>query len=177
VAQRTDVERNRSSSSLRARRFARDRTLPTLSALALLLAALAGGCGDVTCKAPLVNCLGACRDLMNDAMNCSFCGGVCAADRVCQGGKCVVPSCATGLTTCSLLCVNLATDSNNCGACGTVCAAGTTCQASACAASVGCATGYTSCGGVCRFLAADPTNCGACGMVCPSGVCTNSVCQ
>lgn len=41
-----------------------------------------------TCAAGLVDCGGACVDVLTDAANCGACGNACAADETCFGGAC-----------------------------------------------------------------------------------------
>jgi hypothetical protein len=63
--------------------------------------------------------LGACLDVMNNALNCGSCGNACPAGSVCSGGTC---GCSTsGQMLCGSACVDVSSDPQNCGACGQPC--------------------------------------------------------
>jgi hypothetical protein len=113
------------------------------------------GC-TITCPTGFTRCGTGCVDLANDAANCGSCRNACAANEVCQGGRCV---CAPPSSLCGGACC--APGSVCCG--GACCAPGSVCCGGAC-----CAPGSMCCGvpGVCGSPCPDGIHC------CPSGKCT-----
>ncbi|AKV04600.1 Tryptophan synthase alpha chain [Labilithrix luteola] len=121
-----------------------------------------------------------CRDgcetvLASDPENCGSCGNKCAADQVCDQGRCI---CDATQTRCGFDCVDLQSDPLNCGACGNACPGrvdpmsgrgSPTCVLGRC--SYSCAPGFADCdhrieNGCEVDLMTDPLHCGACGAQC-----------
>lgn len=129
-----------------------------------------GTCQVSTCNGGFGNCdanaaNGCETNLQTTAAHCGACGAACAANFVCQGGRCVCDAnsdCASGQACCNGACVDIRSNAANCGACGAVCASGQSC-----------------CSGTCKNLATDINNCGGCGRACGdnSDRCTNGACR
>ena len=120
--------------------------------------------------------LDACVDTRSDPDNCGACGTACAADEVCELGRCAT-ACSGRLRACRRSCVDVTSDPDNCGACGTSCASTFgVCSLAACAA--GCAATLTACGSACVDTRSNDAHCGACGIRCAAGLtCTDGACR
>ncbi len=127
----------------------------------------------LSCTGGLVKCDGECRDVLNDARSCGFCGNQCPLGEVCEIGRCG-KLCPSGQTNCFGECANLKSSGTHCGVCGKSCREDQVCFAGGCT----CPSGSTICNGVCANLTEDPENCGSCGTVCNATVqqCAASVC-
>jgi hypothetical protein len=115
---------------------------------------VSGVCGMDSCKDGFQSCDGndanGCEvNVLNDKLNCNFCGNVCGllnASSNCQAGVCTVASCNSGFKDCNASMpgceTNLQTDINHCGDCNKPCqfdnaaasCSGGQCQLGACAA-------------------------------------------
>ena len=98
---------------------------------------------EPACAPGLVDCYGACLDILSDHEHCGACGHACEPIEVCADGECRF-ECPPGSTRCGGSCVNTDSDPRNCGSCGNVCTAGVhadpVCEGGEC--SVLCHPGY-----------------------------------
>ena len=81
----------------------------------------AGPAGSTSCRQNEAQCGTVCANLRTDAKNCGTCGTACAANEVCDLGRCAA-GCSTGLTQCGQSCIETSSDPANCGACAKACA-------------------------------------------------------
>lgn len=122
-----------------------------------------------------------CFDLQNDPAHCGQCATTCAAEQVCNKGKCAA-SCPKGLVGCDGTCIDPKTNNLHCGATdgcngpaagqqcpfGTMCVNGTCRGQDAGASDAKAADGSSDGGDSCASrVLVDPNNCGQCGNVCP----------
>lgn len=127
-----------------------------------------GGSGgrEGTCPGELVECGGACTDVVHDPQHCGACGTTCPPEQICNEGQCTV-LCAGGTTKCGDACIDTMNDPANCGMCSNTCSLDQFCSEGQC--SNHCAGDSTLCGSSCVSLMSDTDNCGACGESCAAG--------
>lgn len=139
-------------------------------------ACVSGACVLQSCVSGRGNCDGnaanGCEtDLTASAANCTACGVVCPAPRICSNG-CGF-SCSGGQTLCGMNCITTATDPLNCGGCGRNCVlphATAGCSSGACTVAH-CDSGWADCdnmasNGCEENIGTDVGNCGGCRLTC-----------
>src|SRR5690606_277036 len=147
------------------------------------------------CRAPAVECGGACVDTRVDPSHCGACGVGCESPDfgvgVCVEGNCTFQCVSPLYADCDGKAANgcetyLPADPAHCGACGQACPDYSAlhrvavCSSGACAPGA-CMEGYEDCNGQpadgCEIdLRSDPQNCGACGSDCQGRLCVEANC-
>lgn len=128
-------------------------------------------CQASSCACPVGRtfCAGACVLTASDPRHCGGCAGAggtaCAANQVCNGGKCELSCSEPTPTQCGQSCVDLQTNSSHCKVCDQACPAAQSCQGGNCL----CPGNGTLCGQSCVDLQADPNHCGRCSRACENG--------